>query len=244
MPIQRLLTTDLDGTFLGDDSAMRSLWEELRSAGIAVAFSTGRHLRSIEAYFARQPGTYQADACLCMVGTEIFTWQDGRYVLDTDWQRVIGRGWNHGAIHRLMRDIPMARPQADEWQSPFKCSYHLDTQVAPRLQEIRGRLAAHGLKAKVIHSAGEYLDLIPARAGKGEALRYLARAWELPADAVITAGDTGNDLDMMRADLGFRAIVVGNASPELACQKQPHIYHARAKHAAGIREGLRHYGWL
>ena len=61
---------------------------------------------------------------------------------------------------------------------------------------------------------------------------------------VITAGDTGNDLDMMRADLGFRCIAVGNATEELRSVNEPHIYHAAAAYAAGIREGLEHYGWL
>jgi hydroxymethylpyrimidine pyrophosphatase-like HAD family hydrolase len=44
----RLLATDLDGTFIGDDEAMFALWQSLREAGIVVAFSTGRHLQSIQ----------------------------------------------------------------------------------------------------------------------------------------------------------------------------------------------------
>ena len=61
---------------------------------------------------------------------------------------------------------------------------------------------------------------------------------------MVTAGDTGNDIDMMRADLGFRGIAVGNSTEELRAGGEPQIYHARAHHAAGIREGLEHYGWL
>ena len=61
---------------------------------------------------------------------------------------------------------------------------------------------------------------------------------------VVTSGDTGNDLDMMRAELGFRGIAVGNAAPELKAFDPPHVYHAKANFAAGIREGLEAYGWL
>ena len=59
-----------------------------------------------------------------------------------------------------------------------------------------------------------------------------------------TGDDTGNDIDMMRPDLGFRGIAVGNAAEELRRIREPQIYHATAPHAAGIREGLVHYGWL
>ena len=61
---------------------------------------------------------------------------------------------------------------------------------------------------------------------------------------VITAGDTGNDLDMMRAELGVHSIAVGNAAAELKAFRAPHVYHAVAEFSAGILEGLRHYGWL
>jgi sucrose-phosphate synthase len=73
---------------------------------------------------------------------------------------------------------------------------------------------------------------------------YLASTLGIGADEVITAGDTGNDLDMMRRELGFRCIAVGNSADELRGVIEPQIYHARASYAAGIAEGLEHYGWL
>ena len=62
-------------------------------------------------------------------------------------------------------------------------------------------------------------------------------------DAVV-AGDTGNDLDMMRPELGFRSIAVANASDELKHYETESLYHATLPFAAGIREGLVHHGWL
>ena len=56
MSTKRLLATDLDGTFIGDDEAMLALWEALQSRGIVVAFSTGRHLESIEDFYAGKHG--------------------------------------------------------------------------------------------------------------------------------------------------------------------------------------------
>ena len=49
---------------------------------------------------------------------------------------------------------------------------------------------------------------------------------------------------MMRPELGFRSIAVGNSAPELKAFKPPHVYHARAAYAAGIQEGLEKLGWL
>jgi mannosylfructose-6-phosphate phosphatase len=134
--------------------------------------------------------------------------------------------------------------QDAEWQSAFKCSYYLEAHADARLAEIEQRLADAGLRAKVVYSAGRFLDLLPYRSGKGGAVAYTADLLGIPAAGVVTAGDTGNDLDMMRPDLGFRSIAVGNATDELQHLDEPHVYHATAAHAAGIREGLVHYGWL
>jgi hypothetical protein len=49
---------------------------------------------------------------------------------------------------------------------------------------------------------------------------------------------------MMRPELGFRSIAVGNAADELDKYRAPHVYHAQAFYAAGIQEGLEAHGWL
>lgn len=240
----RLLATDLDGTFIGDARAMNQLWADLEDAGVLVAFSTGRHLPSIEAFYAEHQTSRRADACVCMVGTEIWTQRDSQYELDGSWSEHIAHSWDKEAVDEVLRDISAATMQPAEWQSPFKCSYYLEHDREAALRQIDDQLAARGLEAKVVYSAGRFLDLLPHRSGKGGAVTWLAAALAVDPTDVITAGDTGNDLDMMRAELGFRAIAVGNATPELSEVREPHIYHATAHYAAGIREGLEHYGWL
>ncbi len=66
--MQRILATDLDGTFIGDDAAMHELWSHLGAADIGVVFSTGRHLPSIESFYAEHDITRRADACICITG--------------------------------------------------------------------------------------------------------------------------------------------------------------------------------
>lgn len=241
---QRLLATDLDGTFIGDDESMHRLWSDLDEKGIAVAFSTGRHLPSIQAFYAESDTDRRADACVCMVGTEIWHLNDSGYRQDEGWSRVISEAWDKGRVEEILHSIPEAEMQPAEWQSEFKSSYFLEENAPQRLTEIEQRLARNGLKAKVVYSAGRFLDLLPHLSGKGGAVRYLASSLGIEPGNVITAGDTGNDLDMMRPELGFKSVAVGNAAEELARYREPNVYHAAEPYAAGIREGLVHYGWL
>jgi sucrose-phosphate synthase len=240
--MERMLATDLDGTFIGDAAAMEDLWRDLEDAGVFIAFSTGRHLPSIESFYVDTPR--RADACVTMVGTEIWHRRGDGYVRDDDWSEVITDRWDKEAVEAIVADIPGAEIQPEEWQSPFKASYYLEGDVTARLDELEQRLDEQGLAAKVVYSAGRFLDLLPARSGKGEAIRYLADDVGIAPENVITAGDSGNDLDMMRPELGFRSIAVGNASAELAEHSADGLYHADGHHADGIREGLEHYGWL
>jgi sucrose-phosphate synthase len=85
--------------------------------------------------------------------------------------------------------------------------------------------------------------VLPLRASKGKAIRYLADKWEIPVERILVAGDSGNDEEMLRgATLG---VVVGNYSPELeALRGRPRIYFAKAHFAAGILEGMDHYAFL
>jgi sucrose-phosphate synthase len=241
---KHLLATDLDGTFIGDDDAMVTLWERLLDRDVLVAFSTGRHLPSITNFYEEKHVPYRADYCICMVGTDIHFRTGDAYVLDRAWHEHIGQEWDKGAVEEILHNIPEARMQDAQWQSPFKSSYYLEENAAKRLDEIHAKLEAQGIQAKVVYSADKFLDLLPARSGKGEAVRYVSEKLGVPAENVVTSGDTGNDLDMMRSELGFRCIAVGNAAPELKSFQAEHVYHANAPYAAGIHEGLKHYGWL
>lgn len=244
MAARRLLATDMDGTFIGDDRAMAELWRDLEASGITVAFSTGRHLASIREFYREHDTERRAHACVCMVGTEIWHRTDGEYRRDEGWSRHISESWDKEQVEQILHSIPEATMQPEEWQSPFKSSYFLEENADARLEEIHQLLDREGLRAKVVYSAGRFLDLLPYRSGKGEAVRYLAEILDIPPTHVITAGDTGNDLDMMRPELGFRGVVVGNAAPELRSYDPSNVYQATRLHAAGIREGLVHFGWL
>ena len=84
--------------------------------------------------------------------------------------------------------------------------------------------------------------MLPVRASKGQAIRYLAYKWGLPLRAFLVAGDSGNDLEMLVGDT--QAVVVSNHSPELEkLRGLEQIYFAETPSASGILEGMAHYGF-
>ena len=91
---------------------------------------------------------------------------------------------------------------------------------------------------------GTYIDILPHRASKGKAIRYLAGKWNIDLERIATAGDSGNDHDMLTGHTA--GIVVGNYDPELEPLRRSgtRVYFAQDRCAAGILEGLRHYGFI
>lgn len=240
----RLLATDLDGTFIGDPISMFELWRDLQKQRISLVFSTGRHMESIGDFYREHDPVFPAHACVCMVGTEIWHLNEGAYEKDEEWAAFLSRGWDRQAVEDITLSLPHVIPQPDEWQSPLKASYFVDEGGGEVATAVEERLREAGVSAKVVYSGDRFLDVLPAGSGKGEAVANVAASLGLAPGDVVTAGDSGNDLDMMRPELGFRSIAVGNSRPELLSVDLPNLYHAEAAFAAGVKEGLVRHGWI
>lgn len=127
-------------------------------------------------------------------------------------------------------------PHHREFQTRFKASF----LVSPTQREVaRQAVAATGIEARIIESSPSNFDVIPANAGKGAAALHVAQTLGVPADRLVTAGDSANDLDLVSVGQG---VVVGNATQELTANLNDSVYHATENHAAGVIEGLRHHG--
>jgi len=95
----------------------------------------------------------------------------------------------------------------------------------------------HKLRAKVLLTENKFLDLLPVRASKGSAVRYLSYKWKKPLEQFITAGNSGNDIDMLSGNT--KAIVVANYSDELENLRKNHsIYFTKNPLAKGVLEGI------
>lgn len=246
--LDRILVCDIDDTLLGDEQALAAFLQELevgrsRKAGqhkVGLAFVTGRNLDSTLAAIkaAHLPAP---DLLLTSVGTEIYY---GHGMLeDYGWRRHIDYRWHPAALRKALADLPGLKLQPAREQREHKVSYFYDSRQAPTIRQIQGHLRQLDLHAKLIYSHGKYLDLLPVRASKGLAVRYLSLKWGLPPERILVAGDSGNDEDMLSGNtLG---VVVGNHGPELNRLKgKSGVYFAEQQYAWGILEGMRHYDFL
>ncbi|MFP3974811.1 MAG: HAD-IIB family hydrolase [Chloroflexota bacterium] len=237
----KMVCTDLDGTLLGDDRSMYELLELLERNNFLVVFDTGRDLGSVQRLIERK-GIQKPDALICMVGTEIYFSDKGKFRLDPRWSEIISEGWHRERIVELMRDIRELSWQDSRWQTDFKISYLLKENQEAVLQEIDHRMQEAELDVKVVHSCNQFLDLLPGRSSKNGALHYITKRLGIDKGDVVVCGDSGNDLELFEA--GYRGIVVGNAYPELGSYTGDNAYHATREYAAGITEGLSRFGYF
>ena len=239
--VQRMLVSDIDNTLIGDRAGLAALLRVLRerppSDGFGVA--TGRHLPSALEVL-RQARVPLPDVLITAVGSEIHYGPDLRP--DVGWQRHIQHLWRRDALAALFENLPGLTLQSDDQQSEYKLSFYVDPAVMPSLREIDMRLRERRLRANLIYSHQAYLDVLPIRASKGQAIRYLAYKWSLPLRAFLVAGDSGNDLEMLVGDT--QAVVVSNHSIELEkLRGMDQVYFAETPCASGILEGMAHYGF-
>jgi sucrose-phosphate synthase len=238
----RLLVTDLDNTLTGDAAALDEFRAFLNDAPPCLGFgiATGRSLPSA-LELIDQLQLPRPDLLVSAVGTRIHYGK--KLTPDRTWARQIAFQWNRAAVLDALAGVPGLALQDESQQADFKVSYTFDRRAAPPVAALRRRLRERGVRVKVVASLGQFLDVIPIRAGDGLGLRHVALKWGFSPEHLLVAGDSGNDEEMLKGrTLG---VVVGNHSPELEkLRNYPRIYFAAAGHARGILEGVRFYNFL
>ena len=238
----RLLVSDIDNTLIGDWEALQALLEKLRNTNGQVGFgiATGRRLESALKVL-KEWKVPLPDVLVTAVGTEIY-YRDAMEP-DPGYQQHLDYRWEPQAVHEAMQGLPGIRMQGATEQRRYKFSYFMDPDKAPSVREISRRLRQRHLHANVVFSHGMYLDVLPVRASKGSAIRYLADKWGIPVDSILVAGDSGNDEEMLSGNtLG---VVVGNHSEELeVLRDRERIYFADGHYAWGILEGIEYYDFF
>lgn len=233
------LISDIDNTLLGDDNkSLADLMHWLKKQGKQMAFgvATGRHLESA-VDILNEHGVTTPDVLITSVGTEIH--YGPKLVKDKGWSAHIRHEWRRDAVMEAMTHFPKIKLQAPENQLEFKVSFLVSPDELP-LEELQALFARLKLRVQIIYSHDQFLDILPIRASKGQAIRYLSYKWDLPLERFVTSGDSGNDTDMLAG--GTLGIAVGNYASELATLKEDcRVYFANAHYAGGIIEGLKHY---
>ena len=245
-----LFATDLDNTLVGDDRALEELYLRLdRSAsahGTKVVYITGRS-PTLYRQLATERRLLQPDALVTAVGTEIY-YESVDNAPDAAWAETLLQGWDRQQVVATAATFPDLVPQPNTEQRPFKASYFLTAEAAMKvLPRLNTQLQERGLSTQTLYSGNKNLDVLPKRGDKGSAMRFLRHKWGFDPTHTVACGDSGNDIAMFSMGRE-RGIIVGNAEAELLqwYERNPadHLYLAKAHYAAGIVEGLRHFGFL
>lgn len=218
----------------------RLLTRRDRRRHLGFGIATGRDIDSARRILTE----YQLpdpEVIVSSVGTEIHYRDQDK--ADELWRNHLAYSWKPAEIREALAGMEGLRLQNEPGsQRDFKISYDLDPDKAPKQQRIIATLRSRRLRFRCIFSEGRLLDVLPVRASKGLAVRYLAMTWGIPFESILVAGATGNDDSMLT---GVPAgIVVANHSPELEqLKRHPRTYFSNEPGAAGLLEGMRHYGW-
>jgi len=239
----KFVITDIDNTLIGDDKSLaefiRLLNDLHRNVGFAVA--TGR---TIESAFGilKKNGIPYPDIIISSVGSEIYYNYNGKLVYSKGWGAHLNNQWNRERIKNLLSKFDFLHYQEEDTQRKYKVSYYT-SDVSDNLKMVNDILIQNKIKANVIFSHGQYLDILPYRASKGKAIRYLSYRWNIPYENILVAGDSGNDSEMLKGEL--LGVVVANYSEELeSLRGQKRIYFAKRKFAGGIIDGINYYNFL
>jgi len=239
----RAIFTDIDQTLLGDPDALQRFTETIRTNRKRLTFgiATGRRMDAALAIMKKH-GLPNPDVLISSLGTHIH--YGSSLTEDSHWLDHVDHDWNRERVRRVLEELPGLELQEKRKQGRFKISWFYDPDKAPTADEITSLLHQQELNANVLVSFGQYLDVIPARASKGQALRYVALRLDIPLEQVLVAGGSGADEDMMRGNT--LAVVVANRHHEelSALVDLERVYFSDRPGAAGLLDAIDHYGFL
>jgi len=239
----RALFTDLDQNLATNPAALQELIDTVRDHRRSVIFgiATGRRIDTALTLM-RKLAIPRPDVLISSLGTRIHYGQ--ALVEDDYWALHIDHDWGPRKIRGMLSAQPGMKLQPNVSQTPFKISYYYDAKKAPAVDDIVAMLRKEELTANVMLSFGQFLDIVPSRASKGQALRYVAQRLDFPLEQTLVAGGSGADEDMMRGNT--LAVVVANRHHEelSSLTDQERIYFAERPYAHGILEAIDYYDFF
>jgi sucrose-phosphate synthase len=239
----RTIFTAIDNTLLGDDKGLEQFVQFIRARRTKFLFgiATGRRLDSVLGAL-KTHNIPMPDILITSLGTEIY--YAPQLIADIAWTYHIDHLWTPQVLRRIIGGLPGLTLQPKNERSRFKLSYYYDSNIAPPMQEILTLLRQQEMSVNPTLSFGQYLDLVPARASKGQALRYIARQWNIPLESILVTGGSGGDEDMLRGNT-LGVVVANRHREELSTLGDTkNIYFAKRAHAWGILEAIEHYDFF
>jgi len=237
----RALFTSLDLNLIGDPESLANLLQILRSNRKLVIFgiATGRRLENALATL-RQHQIPMPDVLITGQGSEIH-YAPG-LTKDIAWTRHINHMWNPQAVRDLLHEVAGLAPQPNSEQSDFQLSYYIDTNIIS-IKEIRQLLSRNETAVNMVHSFGQFLDILPARASKGLALRWCAEHLDFPLENTLVSGVTSADADMLIGNT-LGTVIESRHREELSkLVGSENVFFSNSSYAAGIVEAMNYYAF-
>lgn len=244
-----IFVTDLDDTLLGDDFALKTLNNKLQQHRqqyqTKIVYITERPSYSY-GILAKAKSLLIPDALLTSLGTEIY-FHPEQAEFNREWSEILAQGWHREQILKIANSFPQLQLQPQSEQNPFKISYYLSHPIAETIiAQLKTALAEAGFQVKFTYHAAQDLDLLPSKADRGLAVKFLRSKWQLAPQRTITCGGSENDIDLFTGE--ENGIIVGNATPGLLRWYQENqkksLYLAQKSFASGILEGLQYFAFL
>ncbi|MFZ0257291.1 MAG: HAD family hydrolase [Gammaproteobacteria bacterium] len=239
----RSVVVELDHALLGDAAGLKSFVQLLRPKrvhvgfGVATAYGLGRALKLLRKNKIPLP-----DLVITGMGTEIH--YAPQLMTDIAWAQHIDHQWNPRAVHRILRELPGLELGRRSEQLRFKLRYDIDHSKAPAVEEINRLFRKEDENINLFISEGRYLDVTPARASKGFALRYFADQWNIPLERILVVGASASDETMVRGNT-LGAVVANPQAQELSHLADVEgVYFCNHESAKGIIEAIEYYDFF
>ncbi len=245
---QRLLFLDLDSSLdhpESDDLALLRqkfqpvLSEPRISHGLGLL--TGRSIEAARKRYSELDLPAPRVWITC-AGTEIYYGSESQS--DRFWQSCIGIDWNRQAVQEALSDLKEhLLLQEPDQQAPFKVSYCLKDAGESILPLVTKRLRRKGQAARPHLRCHSFLDVVPLRASRTEAIRYLALRWGLPLESLLVVASQQGDAELMKGLTS--AVVPAEHDPCLeGLKSHQRVFFSSRSRVGGVIEGLNHYRFI
>ena len=239
----RAIIAELDRVLLTGEASLEYLMDLIRKHRKQSGFGivTGRGLEATLSLLKKH-NIPMPDVLIVGMGTELY--YAPPLTGDYAWTNHIDHQWQPKSLRRILDDLPGLKLQPKSEQLRFKLSYYYDPAQAPTLDEIYRLLHQEDQNVNLNLSYGQYMDILPARASKGFALRYFANQWDIPLEHILAVGATAGDEDMMRGNT--LAVAVANPHRDELAQlvELERVYFSEGSGVPGILEAIDYYDFF
>lgn len=220
---KNIIFTDLDGTLLGDNKAIKDFnkyWLQnfYFDKNKLLAYNSGRCISEILPFFNNF--LIPPDFIIASTGSEVYFYEKSsrNYKTDEAWDRRRNQDWDPDYLKTAFSVFPFLKGcNFDGGRISFTSS---TLEIQKNLDIIEETLVnierEQKIKCKlVISGEGEhrYVDFLSQYTGKGVACEYICRRVNFPIENAVGFGDSMNDVEML--EMCGKAVMVRNSQMDL-----------------------------